>query len=176
MVRPKAYYGNVTLASRAWSSARTSKCGVLGEFRCRSSSTKSIVTYSLLYGCEAWTLLADSAKTDPGFRNQVHEESSLYLLLGAQDQRLGAEQDQLPRGSTGTFSGNCQKTETFMVRACHTPRQPLQNHPSGHLGGWASPWSAEKVLDGQRQRVGTPAHVRIAHKGFLQKRPEEDLC
>ena len=24
--------------------------------------------------------------------------------------------------------------------ACHTPRQPLQNQPSGHLGGWATPW------------------------------------
>ena len=25
---------------------------------------------------------------------------------------------------------------------CHTSRQPLKNHPSGHLGGWATPWSA----------------------------------
>ena len=29
-----------------------------------------------------------------------------------------------------------QETETGMVRACHTPQQPLQNHSSGHLGGW----------------------------------------
>ena len=34
------------------------------------------------------------------FRDQVPEETSPYLLLGAQDQRLGAEQDQLPCGST----------------------------------------------------------------------------
>ena len=27
--------------------------------------------------------------------------------------------------------------EACMVRACHTPQRPLQNHPSGHLGGWA---------------------------------------
>ena len=33
----------------------------------------------------------------------------------AQDQRLGAEQDQLPHGSAGTSSGNCQKMETCMV-------------------------------------------------------------
>ena len=59
-------------------------------------------------------------------------------LLGAQDKRLGAEQNQLPCGSTGTSSGNCQETDTRMVRACHKPRQPLQNHPSGHLGGWAT--------------------------------------
>ena len=37
-----------------------------------------------------------SQKKDPGFRNDVHEETSPYLLLGAPDQRLGAEQDQLP--------------------------------------------------------------------------------
>ena len=135
-----------------------------------------LVTSSLLYGCEAWTLLADSAKTDPGFRNQVHEESSLYLLLGAQDQRLGAEQDQLPRGSTGTFSGNCQKTETFMVRACHTPRQPLQNHPSGHFRGWATPWSAEEMLDAQRRRVDISHHAGTAYNGLLPKRLEQDLC
>ena len=47
-------------------------------------------------------------------------------------------------GSTETSSGNCPETETRMVRARHTP-QPLQNHPSGNLGGWATPWSAEKI-------------------------------
>ena len=37
-------------------------------------------------------------------------------------------------------SGNCQETGTCMVRACNTSRQPLQNHPSGHLGGLATLW------------------------------------
>ena len=69
---------------------------------------------------------------------EVPVETSTYLLLGAQDQRLGAEQDQFPYWLTGTFSGNCQETETCMVRGCHT-QQPLQNHPSGHLGGRATP-------------------------------------
>ena len=32
-----------------------------------------------------------------------------------------------------------------MVRACHTPWQLLQNHPSGHLGGWVMLWSAEEI-------------------------------
>ena len=31
----------------------------------------SLATSILLYGCETWTLLADSEKKDPGFRNQV---------------------------------------------------------------------------------------------------------
>ena len=65
----------------------------------------------------------------PAFANAPFQILSFpYLLLGAQDQRLGAKQDQFPCGSTGTFSGNCQETETCMVRACHTPQQPLQNH------------------------------------------------
>ena len=70
---------------------------------------------------------------------------------------------------------NCQGAVTCMVWACHTPRQPLQIHPSGHLGGWATPWSAEEMLDRQHYRVNIRAHARIAHKGLLQKRPEEDL-
>ena len=32
---------------------------------------QSLVTSVFLYGCETWTLLADSEKKDPGFRNQV---------------------------------------------------------------------------------------------------------
>ena len=111
---------------------------------------------------------------DPGFLNQVCEETSPYLLLGAQDQQLSMEQDQLPRGSAGTSSGNCQETETCMVRVCRMPRQRLQNHPSGHLGGWMMPWSTEEMLDEQRQRVNIPAYARTAHKGLLQKRLEED--
>ena len=59
-----------------------------------------------------------------------------------------------------------------MVRACHTPRQPLQNHPSGHLEGWATPWSAEEMLDGQHQKLDIPFQARAVHKGLLQKRPE----
>ena len=49
-------------------------------------------------------------------------------------------------GSTGTSSSNCQETETCMVRAWHTPWQPLENYSSGHLGGWATPWSPEEML------------------------------
>ena len=38
------------------------------------------------------------------------EKTSTQPLLGAQDQQLDAEQDQLPCGSTGTSSGNRLKT------------------------------------------------------------------
>ena len=76
-----------------------------------------------------------------------------------------AEQGKLPCGSTGTSSGNCQETETCMVWSCYTPRQPLQNHPSGHPGRWVMPWLVEEMLDGQHQRVDIPAHARTAHMG-----------
>ena len=77
--------------------------------------------------------------------------------------------------STGTSSGNCQEMETCVVHACHMPWQPLQNHPSDHLGEWGMPWSAEKMQAGQNQRRDIPAHARTAHKGLMQKRLEEDL-
>ena len=154
---------------------RIRRCDTI-SFASKFKVYKSLVISILLYGCETWTLLSDSEKKNPVFRNQALEETSPHLLLGAQDQRPGAEQDQLLCGSTGTSSGNCQETEACMVRACHTPRQPLQNHPSGHLGGLATPWSAEDQLDGQHQRVDIPCHARTAHYGLLQKRLEEDLC
>ena len=101
----------------------------------------------------------------PRFRNHVPGEASPHLLLGAPDQRLGAEQDQLPCRSTGNSSGNCQEAEIGVIRAwvtCHD--SPLQNYPSGHLAGLATAWSADEMLGGQRQRV---CHARTAHSGLL---------
>ena len=115
-------------------------------------------------------------KKNPGFQNQVPGETSLHLLLGAQDQQLGAAQDQLPCGSTGTSSGNHQEMETCMVQACHTPQQPLQNHLSGRLGGWATPWLAEEMLDRQHQRVDILTLARTALNGRLQKKLQKNLC
>ena len=88
------------------------------------------------------------------------EETPPHLLLGARDQRLDAGQKQLPYGSTGTSSGNCQETKTGMVWACHMPQQPLQNLEGERLGGRVAPWSAEEMLNGQRKRVDIHAHAR----------------
>ena len=41
--------------------------------------------------------------------------------------------------------------------------QPLRSHLSGHLGEWATPWSTEETLAGQRQREDIPAHAGTAH-------------
>ena len=129
-------------------------------------SYKSLVTSILLHGCE---ILLGSAKRGHGFQYHVPEETILHLLPGAEDEHFGVEQDQLPCGSTGNSSGNCQETETPMLWACHTPRQPLQTHPSGHLGGLATPWSAEKTPAGQRQRLDVLAHAKTAHAGLPQR-------
>ena len=39
----------------------------------------------------------------------------------AQDKQMGAEQDQLPNGPTGTSSINCQEMETCIVQAYYGP-------------------------------------------------------
>ena len=83
---------------------------------------------------------------------------------------------KLPCELTGTLSGNCQETETGMVRECHTPRQPLENNPSRHLGVWATPWSVAEMLDERRQRLDVPVHAKTAYDDPPQKRLEEDLC
>ena len=75
-----------------------------------------------------------------------------------------------------TSSVNCREMETCMFRTCYMPWQPLQTYSSGHLGGWVTLWSAEEMLDVQHQSVDIPANARTAHKGLLQKSPEEDLC
>ena len=153
----------------------------------KSKLYKSLLIYILFYGCETRTLLADCERKGSRHSKLSAWRTSLHLPLGAQDRRLGAEQDHLPCGSTGTSSGNCKETETCMVRACYMPRQPLRNHPSGNLGGWATSWSAEEIFDGQHHRVDIPAHARTAHNGLLQKQKtkqqqqqqqqlEDDLC
>ena len=83
-------------------------------------------------------------------------QSKIKFLVGPQEPLL-----ELLRNGNSHDSGMTHTTTTS---------------PSGHLGGWSAPWSAEEMLDGQHQRVDVPAHARTAHKGLLQKRLEENLC
>ena len=77
------------------------------------------------------------------------------------------------------------RRQTCVVRACHTPRQPLQIHSTGHLGGWATPLSAEETLDGQYQRVDNPCPCQNClqgppagktGRGSLPTRPSTTAC
>ena len=107
----------------------------------------SLVTSILRYGCETWTLLADSEKRMQALKTKRLTKLLCISYLENKTNDWVRSKIKLHCGFTGTSSGNCQGMETCMVRACHTPRQPLQNHPLGHLGGWATPWSAEEMLD-----------------------------
>ena len=42
--------------------------------------------------------------------------------------------------------------------------------PWGHLGWWATPWSAQEMLDGQHPTVDISVNAGTAHKGLLQKK------
>ena len=98
-----------TLAKAAMATLnRIWRCNT-NSFASKFKLYKSLVTSILLYGCDTWTLL----------RNQVPKETSPHLLSGAQDQRLGAEQDQLPCGPTETSSGNWDS----VARKKFSPRQ-----------------------------------------------------
>ena len=63
-----------------------------------------------------------------------------------------------------------------MVQACHAPQQPLQNHCSGQVRGWAMQWMAEEMLNGPHQTVDILAHARTANDDLLQKRVKKDIC
>ena len=117
---------------------------------------------------------------DPGFRNQVHGEISPHLLLGAQDQRLAAEQDQIPLESTGASSGNCQETKARMVRACTSHATTASPEPSsGHLEGWATPRSAEEMLNDKVKEWTSLCMPELLTTDFCNKqtkRLKDDLC
>ena len=89
---------------------------------------KCLVFSILLYGYETWTrLLREGTRLS---RLHASQETSPHLLLGAQDQRMRADQDHFLCGPTEISSGNCQETVSQMVRACHASQlQPLWNHP-----------------------------------------------
>ena len=46
-----------------------------------------------------------------------------------------------------------------------------QTYPSGHLGGWTTPWWVKEMRDGQRQRVDIPAHEEKAWRESVLNRP-----
>ena len=146
------------------------------SFTSKSWLYKSFVTSILLYGCGTWTLLVDyEKKKDLGFCNQVLEEPSPHLVLGAQDQLLGVGQDQLPRGSTGTSSGNSQETEICIV-------QTSQTTTASPKTSFRAPCRVGDIVAGRRNagwttsKSGHPSQCQNCSQGLLQKRLEEELC
>ena len=81
---------------------------------------------------------------------------------------LGGLQEPLP--------ATVKRQKLIWSGMSHTTTNDLQHHPSGYVGGCATPRSAEEMLDGQHRIVDIPARARTAHNGPLQKRVNEDLC
>ena len=110
-------------------------------------------------------------------QNKIKNSHGGFRLFSTTPSEIVAKQGEGAEGFVSKTILLCFTVSTvllllllFTCLSCHTPRQPLRDHPSGHLGGWATPWSTEEMLDGQRQRVDILAHARTAHKGLLQKK------
>ena len=101
-------------------------------------------------------------------------EISLHLLLGAQDQRLGAQHYQLPCGSTGTSCSKCQETETCMSLACDMSHATTASpKPSFRV-----PWRVGDAVVGRghaRWTTSKSGHRCPCHN-CTHGRSAEDLC
>ena len=130
----------------------------------------NVITINTDPSCWIW-------KTDPGFRHRVPEKTSPHLLLRTQDQQLGVEQDHKindwvwskinflmgPLVPLRQVSGDGNLNRSGISHA--TTASPKT--PFWLPRGWAAPWPAEEMLDGQRHGVDIPAHGRTVHKGLL---------
>ena len=67
-IRIASSMAEVARLKRIW------RCNTI-RFASKFKLYKSLVISIPLYGCETWTLLADSEKKDQGFQIQVHEET-----------------------------------------------------------------------------------------------------
>ena len=80
-----------------------------------------------------------------------------HFGLGARDQQLGAEQVSSLVGPQEPLLATVKRRKPAWFGHVHTPLQPLQNHPSGHFGGWVMPRSAEKCwMDNIKEWTSLP--------------------
>ena len=80
------------------------------------------------------TLLADSEKGIQAFKTKCLGKLLRISYLEHKTNDRVRNKNFL-RGPQEPFSGNCQETETCIVRAYHALREPLQNHLSGRRRG-----------------------------------------
>ena len=112
------------------------------------------------------TLLADSEKRDPGFKNQGPDETSPHLLLGAQGQRLGAGQGQLLCGPTETSFW--QLSEDGNLHGSGTTRHDsLSNSPKPFLRASSSAADAVVGIGYSGWPTSKGGHPCPCHNFFL---------
>ena len=95
-------------------------------------------------GCETWSPLADFRKKESGFDTKSLRKLLRISYLDHKTNDRVRSKINFHVGPQESLLVTVEETETRMVRACRAPRQSLQNHPSGHLGGWVTPWPSEK--------------------------------
>ena len=125
-----------------------------------------LISVENYYACWLW-------QRDPCFGDQVLDETSLHLLLGAQDLMSGLSAPWAYRNLLWQLSRDGNLHGSGMLHTeTDSPKSSL-----GCLGGWAMMWLAQELLGWTEWgRMNNPIHARTAHNGFPQKRPEEDLC
>ena len=125
---------------------------------------KSLVTSILVYGCEAWALFAHSEEKIQAFETKCPRKFLRISYMEHKTNDWVRKKINLLLNALEPRVENCQETETCMVRACHVPRQPLQNHPPRHpmFGGWAT---RRKCWTNIKEWT-FPAHAGTARNGY----------
>ena len=128
-----------------------------------SSPSSSLWLWDMDPACLLW-------EKGQSFLDQVLAETSPRLLLEAQDQWLGVEQEN--------FLAGLQERLLATAWFGHVTRHDILSKPS-----FRAPWRvgyavlAGEMLDGQRQRVDVSVHAtQNCLQWPPQKRLEEDLC
>ena len=112
--------------------------------------------------CPLWLWNMDPAcwlwNMDPDFQNQVHEETSPHLLLGAEDQRLGAEQDQLPIvGPQEPLLATIKRQKLAWFGHVTSHDSLFQTIRQGTLeGGWCHGWQRKYWVDNIKEWTSLP--------------------
>ncbi|GFS16931.1 endonuclease-reverse transcriptase [Elysia marginata] len=105
------------------------------SFKAKHKLFRSLVSSILTYGCETWTLLADTERRIQDFENKtVHEEATPYLVQRSRNKRLCPRISRCICWPARTFTGDSEMAETGLVWTCHQTRQPFQDNSPGHSG------------------------------------------
>ena len=135
--------------SRIWKSNKIS-------FHTKFRLYKSLVVSILLYGCESWTLVADTGKRLQAFENKCMRK---LLQISYTEYRTNKEslgQCRIACWYTRTPADNRQTTETGLVCTHRQAQQSLQDHSSGHSGGKPTTGSTKEELVRERKGMDQP--------------------
>ena len=92
-------------------------------------------------------------KKNTSYGNEVLPQDTTHLIQRSCYQQGSPCQDPAGNWTTRRQPDDRKETQTAGVWTCLLFIRSGQNHPSGHLGQWTTPWSVEEMLDGHRQRV-----------------------